>query len=249
MMKGLSTSDLALLQHACQKEKLGWSNERSPEHYDRHVIDTFLGKRTMFRPKNMTTYTWLQNSRGLQVENTDIDTLVKVADSCMMSSADIDRMDEIKDVVALDKSFIELGFRQPTIMKYLSQRFSRCIGFDINEINVLASRQLGYDVRCINLSELIPDLCELKAGLVVAYHVFEHVINPINALAMLAKTAETGTLFHLEVPIEYDSPSLRYSHMFGFYPGDLAKIMSNSGSEILFSKEMGNIDRVFARKI
>ena len=247
-MKELTDFELELISCAYEKEKLGWSFERDAGNFDCFSVNTFLGKRIFFRPKDNVTYTWLQNSRGLQIDSKDINQLVEAANNCVMSAADVERMDELRDISLPDKTFIELGFRQPVIIKHMMKRYRSCMGFDINKMNVLIAHKMGYDAQYINLGEAVPDLKRLKAGVVVAYHVFEHVVDPITSIIALIDNADDGTYFHLEVPIENDCPSLRYSHMFGFYEGDLAKILLKAGCEILSVKETSNIDRVLARK-
>ena len=125
--------------------------------------------------------------------------------------------------------FVELGFRNPSILShYKKAGYNEVIGYDINKLSVNACKKLGWDVHLGDLS--CDDHFDIeRADLIVAYHVLEHISDPLETLKMLSRISTPGTKFHIEIPIEPGVPRLRYGHMFPFEKGDLQAMLLESG--------------------
>jgi len=125
--------------------------------------------------------------------------------------------------------FVEVGFRVPSLMNYWSKNgFDSVSGYDINPLNIAVCKKLGWDVHSgdLNTGE---GFDFSGVGLVVAYHVLEHVYDPFESLKILNKLMDPGTMFHIEVPIEPGVPRLKYGHLFPFESGDLQHMLIDAG--------------------
>ncbi len=128
-----------------------------------------------------------------------------------------------------NKRFAEIGFRVPHILRYYKEKqgFEQSTGFDINELSVKICKKLNWDVRFGDLADWDQDISEFD--IVVAYHVFEHVSDPLESLKNVRNSAKHGCIFHIEIPIEPGTPRLSYGHLFPFEKGDLESMLVEAG--------------------
>jgi len=136
----------------------------------------------------------------------------------------------VKIAVARGKDkFVEIGARTANFLNhYKNNGWTKVIGYDINPISVGIAKKLGWDLRLGDIKDASG--FDLKdSGLVVLYHVLEHVSDPLKSLKTLNTAAGIGTKFHIEIPIEPGIPRLRYGHLFPFESGDLVEMLKLAG--------------------
>lgn len=230
-----------------------WGKVRNPDQFDRKVREYEFGSRTCFEKKNDQAYADLQASRGLSLDpEKSIDENLEWVDkdSDNLPPNDIARIQELMELIDFDKleNFIELGFRSPRLLKFYKQHFKSCIGYDIVKANVLTSKCLGYECEVHDLSsEKSIDLKE--KSIVAAYHVFEHLQDPLQTLNKIYKNLCPDSYFHIEIPLEnVDEPVVRYAHCTSFRLGDLELMLKDAGFSIIFNVVGNNTQRILAKK-
>ena len=135
------------------------------------------------------------------------------------------------------KSFAEVGFKNPKLLKYYKDDgIKDIIGYDVIDINIEVAKSMGFDAHYADLNYM-PE-CNLSLlsnmDLVVCYHVLEHVSRPDIALLNIFRSMKKGSFFHVEVPIEMGTiPNLSAGHMFGFFAQDLYKFLLSVGFKVL----------------
>ena len=129
--------------------------------------------------------------------------------------------------------FVELGFRIPRLLDYFTKTHgSKSWGYDIVPLNVDVANTLGYDGRLYDLNDCNDDLDLEGATLVAAYHVIEHVSDPLKALQKIYNSMSPGSLFHVEIPIEPGEPRVEFGHLFPFEEGDLKIMLEEAGFRV-----------------
>lgn len=133
------------------------------------------------------------------------------------------------------KKFCEIGFRHLKLMKYYEEKYQvPVLGFDICDVSVKYANYKKYDAECFDLNYISQENNINLAGcnLVACYHVLEHVVDPLNAIANIYNAMDDLTVFHVEVPLE-NTPNVKYGHVFPFYKQDLPAMLSAAGFDIL----------------
>ena len=230
-----------------------WGKVRTADQFDKKVIKYDFGERTCFQKKDDQLYADLQAARGLSLDpeksiEENLNQITK--DSQDLPSNDIVRIQELMDFDIFDSldNFIELGFRSPRLLEFYKQYFSNCIGYDIVKANVLASQCLGYNCEVHDLSSQ-EDIDLKEKSLVVAYHVFEHLPDPLNTLRKIYNNLCKESYFHIEIPLEsVEDPVVRYAHCTSFRLDDLKFMLKEAGFSVLFNTVGGNTQRILARK-
>jgi len=230
-----------------------WGKVRSANQFDRKVREYDFGSRTCFEKKDEQAYADLQASRGLSLDpkksiEENLEWVDK--DSDKLPPNDIARIQELMELLDFDKleNFIELGFRSPRLLKSYKQYFKNCIGYDIVKANVLTSQCLGYDCEVHDLSSDEPIDLKQKS-IVAAYHVFEHLPDPLQTLNKIYKNLCPDSYFHIEIPLEnVDDPVVRYAHCTSFRLHDLELMLKDTGFSIIFNVIGGNTQRVLVKK-
>jgi SAM-dependent methyltransferase len=226
------------------------------EHYEMVELEFSFGKRRCYRKKKQETYELLQGSRGgscpLEGDKNYSDNIEELLQETIeeiekpnyrddVRIAELEKLSESNDVEYFDlkfiKSFSELGFRVPRLMKYYQEQGCETSGYDVLDLNVATGKYLGYNVEKYDFDDCGKKLI-LDADLVACYHMLEHVTDPSVAVEKIFESMKPGTFFHVEVPIEPEGPNIRYCHMFPFHPRDLGHILSEAGYKVLsFSNE------------
>ena len=162
--------------------------------------------------------------------NAVVENIIENFDDISKDAKEPDTLEALKIMKENAKNkFVELGFRNTSVLShYKKAGYNEVIGYDINALSVSACKKLGWDARLGDLS--CDDHFDIKhADLILAYHVLEHISDPLETLKMLNRISTPGTKFHIEIPIEPGIPRLRYGHLFPFERGDLAAMLYEAG--------------------
>ena len=209
-------------------------------------IDFPFGKRTCLRKKAQESYLMLQKSRGGSVSlEKDLDLVTNIEyvrkNSEFLEEFDQLRYNELKEIERLgvakpltgSSTFAELGFRVPRLLKHFQDKHGMIVrGFDVIDANIAAAQLLGYDARKYDFNECQGELALDDVGLVVSYHMLEHVTNPLAAVKKIFNSMKPGGGFHVEIPVEPGVPNVRYCHMYPFHPEDMGKMLEIAGFQI-----------------
>ncbi len=235
-----------------------WETTRNPVNFEKRRIDTPLGVRTAWIPKDDLHNKDLQSSRSVSMR--DVETIEDLEAGyevgMTLTHTDYLRAEEIdecvhtwnkfKDQIGLDEfiplGMCEIGFRYPRLIEFYSKKYKiNTAGYDISTLAVEFGKSKNYNVHECDLNNLDTKPIELKdSNIVCMYHVLEHVKNPISTLKYLFDLMSSKTFFHIEVPIEGENPQVEFGHLFGFHPGDLAKMCQAVGFTV-FSVVQKNI--------
>jgi len=221
------------------------------KYYELVELNFSFGTRKCFKKKNQEEYELLQGSRGgscpLEGDKNyseDIEILMQepIEEIKEPNYRDYIRIKELENVSNSEeypefdlsplKSFVELGFRVPRLMKYYKEQGMTAFGYDVLDLNIATGKYLGYDARRYDFDDCSEDL-DLDADLVVSYHMLEHVTNPLIAVKKVYESMNKGAFFHVEIPIEPGTPNIRYCHMFPFEPKDMAHMLIEAGFRVL----------------
>ena len=199
-------------------------------------------------------YIDLQASRGLKTSVFTEDGVENFLDTCR-EQCDLEK--EIKEGISkgnyiddyqraielgeLDFSqidnFIELGFRSARLLDFYSKKgISNCIGYDVVELNILVAEYLGYQSDFFDLNKCDKKFFKFSPkSLIVSYHSLEHTSNPLKAIKYIYDSMHSGSLFHVEVPIESNReyPNVRYAHLYAFQNFELMKMLQSVGFKIM----------------
>ena len=130
--------------------------------------------------------------------------------------------------------FVELGFRTPSMLDYFAKTHdAKTWGYDVVPLNIEVSKKLGYDGRHYDLNDCQEELDLSGANLVSAYHVIEHVSDPLQAVKKIYESMDSGSTFHVEIPIEPGEPRIEYGHLFPFEVGDLNAMLQEAGFRVV----------------
>lgn len=231
-----------------------WSNVRDLSHYDIVYREYSFGTRKTLTHKSFDQYHGLQSSRGIAVSHADtVDSILERTsnDILTLSELDTERINEISRSVTFiqgEKTFVEIGFRTPKLMKHYIDNGWYAKGFDIAMMSVEVAKGLGYDAEQYDFNDCTKDLNIGKANLIVCYHVLEHISDPSVAIRKIYEACPPSVMFHVEVPIEEDGPRLRYGHMFPFHRNDLRTMLTEAGFTICLTSTSTGIERYMAMK-
>ena len=230
-----------------------WGSVRTPDQFTKETRQYEFGNRVCFEKKDQQAYADLQASRGLSLDpakSVEENLQFVEKDGHVLPSNDITRFQELTELIDLEglDNFVELGFRSPRLLKHYSSIGKTCFGYDIAKINVLAAKCPGYNADTHDLSS--DDSIDLKTNsLVVAYHVFEHLPNPLKTLKKIHNALCKNSYFHIEIPIEnVNEPVVRYAHCTSFFQDDLWKMLKDCGFKIVFNTNGNGIQRILAKK-
>ncbi len=93
---------------------------------------------------------------------------------------------------------LDIGCGQAVAKKYFDAFNCKPIGITINQEDIDACRQKGYDVRDMDQSFL--DFADNTFDLIWARHVLEHSIFPFFTLHEFYRTLKTGGIAYIELP-------------------------------------------------
>lgn len=209
----------------------GWASIRTPDNYVLVPHEYSFGCRLTYVKRQQQLYEDLQCSRGIATGETVKEIIV--SHTLELTVADLNRIHDLEKFkyCVNPKFFYEIGFRYPKLLEWYKSKGVSVSGCDIVDVNVEVGRSMGYDVEKCDVSESCPDLAGWD--LVVAYHVLEHVSEPLSAVKRIHDSMSHGAHFHVEVPIEPGVPRLRYAHVFPFERGDLTAMCRESGFHII----------------
>ena len=239
------------------KGKDNWSDTRNPKNFNLIQRTYSFGTRNCYEKKikDDPIYTDLQSSRGLTIlEEDSLERVLSQIDETMkISDADRVRFEEIESIFSAITSsddnssfkelnlsdinhtgFAELGFRIPKLMKHYESLYNvKVWGYDISPLSIGVTKNLGFDARHYDFDSCEKDLDLKGASLVVSYHMLEHLSDPLKAIKKIYDSMDSGSFFHVEIPIEPGLPRLRFAHMFPFEPNDMGHFLAQSGFTVL----------------
>ena len=226
------------------------------DYYDIVTVAYPFGARSSFKKKQQDAYEKLQSSRcGMcelpgpstyeNIDTVEMDYLLKaprehiekLTPSDLVQSRELEEISESDDVMKFRlediNSFCELGFRVPRLLRYYEETYKMGVsGYDVLELNIIMSKHMGYEVQRYDFDDCAENL-KIDAGLVVSYHMLEHVTDPLLAIIKIYNAMNHGAFLHVEVPIEGPGrPNIRYCHMYAFEPHDLGKMLELAGFKI-----------------
>jgi hypothetical protein len=235
----LEEKNLELLKLSELSSK-NWEDLREKSTYEYKHIEFPFGTRLVAMASERTKM--LQTSRGPSFgkDASSYDEFMKsyVSNSKKIHEFDQYRINELfqlrnQGLIQFDseKYFYEFGFRSTSVMDFWKSTFKNVKGCDVVNPCVYASQDLGYSTELIDLNFEIPNLSNVQ--LLVAYHVLEHLTNPLTCIQKVFASLEKGSIFHAEIPIEPDGPRIRYAHLFPFHKDDLSTMMKIAGFRIV----------------
>jgi hypothetical protein len=229
------------------------------ESYDLVEIEYNFGKRLCYVQKNQEDYELLQGARGGATPligdwdySEDTEKLMRAAYKNIhdINYRDEVRIGELEDVstrsdipyfnLANINSFCELGYRTPRLLQFYENKDygndgMTSKGYDVLELNIIVGKHFGFDVGVFDFNDCDgPNELNLsETDLVVSYHMLEHLSDPLTAVKKIYNSMKRGAFFHVEIPVEYGVPSIRYGHMYAFHKDDLGHMLSEAGFELL----------------
>lgn len=242
-----------------------WLKVRNAQGNYALIVNSFsFGDRKCFKRIEQDTYEGLQASRGiasLSFDDSPQRNIELAREECAsLGEANEVRVSELlsigseNDSVDFGNKLVELGFRVPKIMKYFNDTKNfEAVGYDVVDINIAIGKSLGYDVRKYDFNSCKDDLDLGGAGVIVSYHMLEHLTNPFVAVKKVYDSMDSGSYFHVEIPVEPGIPRIRYGHMFAFEQKDLYHMLVECGFEVLFATNKTHtggphIERYLAKK-
>ena len=241
-----------------RKSDDNWSELRTADNYDRVIKTYSFGDRITYVKKNEKDYVDLQASRGINIQTREEEESFteKVKNSLSPNDADLVRINELAAELGdvQFSGYVELGFRIPRLLEYFSKNHNcSAWGYDVVPLNVEVAKTLGYDARVYDLDKCEGNLDLDGASLVSAYHVIEHVSDPLKALQKINDSMDEGAVLHVEIPIEPGEPRVNFGHLFPFEEGDLKAMLVEAGFNVTFfstsTHDKGpQIERCVARK-
>jgi len=228
------------IQNFAKMSSRGWDDLKDKNTYEYKKVIFPFGIRTVAVASERTKL--LQASRG-QSFGKDTISYEQFLINYQNDSKEFHDFDKLRileimklnedNLIKLDskKCFYEYGFRSTSVMNFWKSFFSNVRGCDVVNPCVNASRDLGYETELIDLNYQTPNL--KNVGLISAYHVLEHLSNPLECIQKTYNSIEKGCVFHVEIPIEPDGPRIRYGHLFPFHKNDLAEMMRSAGFKII----------------
>lgn len=219
-----------------------WAGVRSITNFELKPIQYQFGTRNTYVPIDVELNKHLQDSRGNGIS--DGQTFESYISSITKSVAELDVPDKLRiselDLIikSLEEagvqiktdSLCEIGFRNPHLLLHYLGKFQKVVGYDISEINVQIGKSLGYDCRIWDINDVNHN-AESKYDVVMCYHVLEHTHDPVGSLKKIREAMISGSLLHIEVPIEPGVPRLNYGHLIALEKGDLLQMLLLSGFE------------------
>lgn len=138
------------------------------------------------------------------------------------------------------RSFLDVGCGRGLLVELFAAAGFAAVGTQLSETAARAARGRGADVRVGELRELA--LPAASFGIVVLYHVLEHVEAPLAELREAARLLAPGGLLVVEVP-SFDRPLFRLlgtrdlcidypHHLYFFTPATLRPLFAAAGLEI-----------------
>ena len=246
---------------------------RKKDFYTLKEVEYPFGKKKVYEKKEDCPYEELQASRGhsFDKELSALESVLKVLEEtisindehrvvtmhqisinnfsadlfnnprCCFLDKDLSRKFDFDNI----ENFVELGFRSPRLLKYAKEtiRIPNVSGCDVVRLNALIGQYLNYDTYQADLNSKNLKLDFDKNSLICAYHVFEHLTDPLEALKKVYDAMEEGSHFDIEVPIETHIahsglPLLeKNAHLFCFAENDLKNMLQLAGFKLLYGEK------------
>lgn len=141
---------------------------------------------------------------------------------------------------AVPRSFLDVGCGRGLLVDLFAEKGFAAVGTQLSETAARAARARGADVRVGELRELA--LPAGSFGIVVVYHVLEHVEAPLADLREAARILAPGGLLVVEVP-SFARPGYRLlglrdlcidypHHLYFFEPATLRPLLAAAGFRI-----------------
>jgi dTDP-4-dehydrorhamnose 3,5-epimerase len=260
------------------------------EFFELKAVDYSFGQRLVYAKKSQKDYETLQGARGgavlldgskqevlLQKAKEEIKKVLK-KDMIRIKELDYIAENYHPDLFQENHKIAELGFRIPKLLNYYQEKGFKAKGFDVLDVNIMTGKLLGYEVLKYDFDDCREKLILDDSGLVISYHMLEHLTDPLKAIKKIYDSMKIGSYFHVEVPVEggfpnidprtmkpwinpdmtkrkYNTnvPNIRYGHLFAFHQGDLGKMLNMAGFNIISMNNdshdpAGHIERYFAKK-
>ena len=230
-----------------REEFFSWDGEKklliTGKTYDVILRKFPFGERVCLIRKNQDEYEDLQSLRNQWWHYENADDAIegqreKFKNSESISSGNALRAQELEelinhsDVNITGSKFCEIGFRHPELMIFWKERGIELTGYDIVKYSVLISQYLGYDARHADLNS--DDLDLSGYAVVMSYQVLEHVTDPQAAINRIYESMDSGSYFHVEIPIEPGFPRLEWGHLYPFHENDIENMLFLAGFKILY---------------
>jgi len=219
-----------------------WSSVRTiNENYELIETKYSFGTRKCYKALKQKTYEDLQASRGIDVDSPEWELVVNNVKNEIVNikEPDLVRINELTEIqnrysISFKNRMAELGFRVPKLLKHYKEDNYDIKGYDVVDLNILIGKHLGYNVKKYDFnSDCIESLDVDDCGLIVCYHMLEHLTDPLRAIKKIYESMGNDCYLHVEVPIEQGIPRVRYGHMFAFEVHDLYHMLKMSGFEVL----------------
>lgn len=219
-------------------------------------VQTPFGQKIMLEIIDKQKYYDLQAARGVPFLNKSPEEFVKGIDN-KIDYQDVDtvRLDEINLLnFRKDINILEFGVRGGNFLLRLQEHgFTNCYGLDCVKLNALYCEKRGLNTIHCDATEANRYFKNNDFDLVIMYHVLEHIPKPIEALNVAYDLLKNNGILHIEVPIEYNPPNVRYAHCYNFVDQELAYLLNQAKFRITYTSKYtpvgGKIERYLAKKI
>ena len=231
------------------KGKDNWKDVRSFDKFKLVEKEYSFGVRKVFQVNEKALdYNNLQCSRNIGIgEEEDLSSILDKVERSIneISESNLVRIDELRKISNSSRSdfdfeklkntgFVELGFRIPYLMKFFKEEYgAKSWGYDVVNLSIQVAQKLGYDGRFYDFNDCKNEIDLKGAYLVVSYHMLEHISDPLNALKKIYDEMDSGTYFHVEIPVEVGVPRIEFAHLFPFHDFDLKAMLEEAGFNLI----------------
>jgi len=137
----------------------------------------------------------------------------------------------------------DLGCAEGTFLEALSSKgYRNIIGLEPNQSAVDYAKKKGLDVHLLSETSLLELCASKKINAITAFHVIEHVPDPLEFLSSIYSSLPSGGYVMLETP-NVESPSIKRhnynnilvhpEHIFLLSPKSLAALLNKTGLTII----------------
>jgi 2-polyprenyl-3-methyl-5-hydroxy-6-metoxy-1,4-benzoquinol methylase len=231
-----------------------WDHHRNSyfEYLEVERINTHFGEKVALRIKDKQKYYDLQASRGIPFQDKDIDDFLRDIDNYGIRYAEQDDV-RLRELLSLnfDKhiNILEFGVRDGNFLMRLREcGFHNLFGLDCVKLSALFCKKRGLNVVHCDAAEAEQHFSPESFDLIIMYHMLEHTTRPLDIIKIVYNLLKRNGVLHIEIPIEYTPPNVRYAHCYNFLDKELQYFLREANFEIVSQSCVGGTERYTAKK-